>query len=110
MARPCSRAHRSSASALMPFMSDLKPPSQSNPGVAPSRARTAIGRAVLSIPTCRIFRQRSLIWVFGYSLAVHAESGVRESAHVSPHADAECKRALQGTVPGAGRGNGIGEQ
>src|SRR5882724_6121802 len=63
MARPWSLAHWSSASALVPFMSDLKPPSQSNPGVAPSRWRTAMRRAALPVPTCRNFRQRSSIWV-----------------------------------------------
>src|SRR5882724_5320175 len=67
MARPWSLAHWSSASALVPRMSDLKPPSQNNPGTlpceAPSRCRTAMGRAALPVPTCRNFRQRSSIWV-----------------------------------------------
>src|SRR5438105_1144106 len=49
--RPLSPAQRSSASALVPFMSDLKPPSQNSPGAAPSRIRTAIRRAAGPVPT-----------------------------------------------------------
>src|SRR6266705_2178203 len=49
--RPLSAAQRSSASALVPFMSDLKPPSQNSPGAAPSRMRTAIRRTAGPVPT-----------------------------------------------------------
>src|SRR5262249_4889022 len=69
MARPCALAHWSSASALVPFMSDLKPPSQKTPGTlpcaAPARVRTAMRRSALPVPTCRNFGQRSSIWVSG---------------------------------------------
>src|SRR5262245_8846724 len=41
-ARPSLSAQRSSASALVPFMSDLNPPSQNRPGLLPSRVRTAM--------------------------------------------------------------------
>src|SRR5436309_1442870 len=61
MARPTSRAHWSSASALVPFMSDLKPPSQNNPGAAPSRMRTAIRRAAGPVPTSMDRRTLSFI-------------------------------------------------
>ena len=40
----CSAAHASSASALVPLMSELKPPSQNSPGEPPARARTAMRR------------------------------------------------------------------
>ena len=50
-ARPWASAHWSSAVALVPFMSELKPDSQNNPGSAPERARTAIFRA--GAPTSR---------------------------------------------------------
>src|ERR1700681_4417407 len=37
--------------ALVPCMSELKPPSQNNPGAPPARARNAILRAAPSLPT-----------------------------------------------------------
>src|SRR5947199_4594243 len=50
-ARPCSAAQASSASALVPRMSELKPPSQNSPGPLPARARTAMRRRLLPSPT-----------------------------------------------------------
>src|SRR3954466_8001983 len=60
-ARPWSAAQRSSASALVPFMSDLKPPSQNSPGAAPSRIRTAIRRDAGPVPTSIDRRMLSLM-------------------------------------------------
>src|SRR5438067_721865 len=61
MPRPASWAQRSSASALVPLMSDLKPPSQSRAGGPPGRTRTAMRRSALPVPTSRNFRQGSVI-------------------------------------------------
>src|SRR5580692_10795410 len=47
----CSAAHASSASALVPCMSELKPPSQNSPGAPPARARTAMLRRPAPEPT-----------------------------------------------------------
>src|SRR3979411_2330043 len=50
-ARPWSAAQVSSARALVPCMSELKPLSQNSPGAPPARARTAMLRAALSLPS-----------------------------------------------------------
>src|SRR6202043_1670133 len=42
-------------------MSDLKPPSHTNPGSSPEIARTATARASESVPNWRYFRQESPI-------------------------------------------------
>src|SRR5262249_14101620 len=79
----------------MPFMSDLKPPSQSKPGFpspdAPSRRRTAMRRAALAVPTSRDFRQISIIWVLGRGPS-HIGSGdvvrcLRPCMQARPRAD-----------------------
>src|SRR5262249_43022557 len=79
-------------SALVPFMSDLKPPSQNRPGAAPSRRRTAIPRAAIPVPTFKNFRQRSLIW--GTRLWAHGFVG-----RVSPPAAIEYKDARAANKP-----------
>jgi hypothetical protein len=61
MARLLRAAQASSASALVPRMSDLKPPSQNSPGAPPERARTAICRVAAPVPTLNDFRQESSI-------------------------------------------------
>ncbi len=58
---PAWAAHASSATALVPCMSDLKPPSQTTPGTAPSRIRTAMRRADCPFPTLMDVRLASLM-------------------------------------------------
>src|SRR5262245_62984572 len=73
-------------------MSDLKPPSQNRPGAAPSRRRTAMPRAAISVPTFKNFRQRSLIW--GTRLWAH---GLHQAC--SPPAAIEYKDARAANKP-----------
>lgn len=49
------------ALALVPRMSDFKPPSQNRPGGEPERARTATRRAPVPVPHCTDLRQTSLM-------------------------------------------------
>ena len=47
----CSAAHASSASALVPFMSELKPPSQNSPGAAAVAGAHRDAAPAASLPT-----------------------------------------------------------
>ena len=91
-ARPCPAAQPSSATALVPFMSDLKPPSQKTPGAAPGRTRTAIRRVADPVPNFEIFQAnivhsslRSSAGEAGIPIRVSPQAGVRRKGAAPPH-------------------------
>src|SRR5262245_12467733 len=98
-------------------MSDLKPPSQNNPGGDPARARTAISRAALPVPTRKNFRQTSFIesasdnsWIGVTHAAIEDNCELPDIALVSPipkfaHSCGrlECELRVRGTSAGRGK-------
>src|SRR5690606_33954506 len=97
-ARPDFAACAASASALVPRMSDLKPPSQKMPGAAPACLRTAIRRNCAPVPTS-IWSGASLIVAPGYDADTSRATALRLPQVVSRHAGVQTIPAASSSAP-----------